>query len=168
MRGMQIEYEVTLKDFKEAFVTHRKRTPTKRWITRILMILVLGLWAFLFWGSLLAHNTRSLMPFFLLAVLWIIFIATLRWWNIRRQFLKQPRARGPKTLILDSSGAQWRWDGGSTNSEWKNYIYWAEGKSQILFYTSPACFNILPKRDLTADQLNELRELSKQNIVAAK
>jgi hypothetical protein len=165
---MQIEYELTYKDFKEAFSVHRERTPAKRWILRILMILVIGFWVFLFWGSLLAHNTRSLMPFFLLAIIWIAFITSFRWWSIRRQFLKQPRAHGPKTLLLDSSGAQWRWDGGSMNCSWKDYIRWVEGRSQILFYTSPVGFNILPKRGLTPDQLNELRTMLAQNIQAEK
>jgi hypothetical protein len=165
---MQIEYELTQKDFREAFVAHRNRTPAKKWAIRIFLILLLGFWVFLFWGSLLAHNTRNLMPFFVLIIIWVAFMAALPSWSARRQFLRQPRAHGPKTLLLDSSGTQWRWDGGSINSAWKDYIRWVEGKSQILFYTSPACFNILPKRGLTADQLNELCELLKQNIPTGK
>jgi len=66
--------------------------------------------------------------------------------------------------VLDSSGAHRRWNGGSADVEWRNYIRSVEGKNQILFYTSPACFNILPKRALAVEQLSELRELLKQNI----
>lgn|ERR1041385_1659427 len=162
--GMQIEYQLTHRDFKEAFAAHRNRTPAKKWTIRILIILVLGIWAFLLWGSLLAHNTKEMMPFFVMAVLWIIFMMVFRWWSIRRQFLKQPRVQGPLTLVLDSTGAQWRWNGGSANCSWKNYIRLVEGKSQILFYTSPASFSFLPKRVLTPEQLNELRTLLRENF----
>jgi hypothetical protein len=65
---------------------------------------------------------------------------------------------------LDASGAHWRWNGGSSDVEWKNYIRSVEGKNQILFYTSPACFNILPKRTIGAEQLGELRSLLNQKV----
>jgi len=58
--------------------------------------------------------------------------------------------------------------GGAGDIEWKNYIRSVEGKNQILFYTSPACFNILPKRAVAEEQLRELRDLLKQNIRPGK
>jgi YcxB-like protein len=165
---MQIEFELTQKDFREALITNRTRTPGKKWTFRIFLILLLGFWAFLFYGSLLAHSTRQLIPFLLLIIVWVAFIAALPWWSARRQFLKQPRAHGPRTLSLDASGVQWRWDGGSLTSQWKDYIRWVEGKSQILLYSSPVSFSFLPKRSLSPEQLNEVRTLLAQNIRTAK
>jgi YcxB-like protein len=161
---MQIQYQLTEKDFFEAFRTHRNRTTLKKWTMRTFFVLVLGFMAFLFYGSLLAHNTRKLMPLFVITLLWVAFMVALPWWSARRQFRGQPKARGPKTLLLDSSGAQWQWDGGFTTTQWKDYIRWVEGKDQVLFYTSPVCFNILPKRALDSHQLDELRALLTQNI----
>ncbi len=57
-----------------------------------------------------------------------------------------------------------RWNGGSSDVEWKNYVRAFEGKNQFLLYTSPACFNIIPKRVMTQEQLLELQRLLKQNI----
>ena len=57
---------------------------------------------------------------------------------MRRQFLQQAGAHGPKTLTLNASGASWKWNGGASDIEWKNYTQ----------YTSPAWFNIPPKRDV--------------------
>jgi hypothetical protein len=87
---------------------------------------------------------------------------------MKQQFRKQPGAQGPRTVTFDTDGVHWRWDGGSADVAWKNYIRWTEGNNQILFYTSPACFNIVPKRALDAAQLAELREMLKQNIQLAK
>jgi len=70
--------------------------------------------------------------------------------------------------MFDGTGAHWRWNGGTGDVEWRNYIRWVEGKNQFLFYTSPGCFNILPKRALNSDQLAELRDTLKQNVSVAK
>jgi len=54
--------------------------------------------------------------------------------------------------------------GGSNEMAWKNYIRWVQGNKQILFYTSPASFDILPTGNMEAAQLAELREMLKTNI----
>jgi hypothetical protein len=166
---MEIDYELTQQDFTEAYGAHRNRNNPMKWIRLIAFWLVIGFAAFLLYGSILAHNTRALLPFFVLAILWLIVIGgILPQWLIRRQYTKQPGAHGPRKLTLDASGAHWRWNGGSGDVEWRNYIRTVEGEKQILFYTSPACFNILPKRALNSDQLSELRTMLAQNIQVDK
>jgi hypothetical protein len=78
--------------------------------------------------------------------------------------VKQPGAQGQRNVLLDGSGVHWRWDGGCADIEWKNYVRSLEGKKQFLLYTSPACFNIIPKHALTPQELIELRALLKENI----
>ena len=166
---MEIAYELTQNDFKEAHTAHRSRNSAIKWIRTIAFWLVIAFASFVFYGSVKAHNTMSLLPFFFLAILWLaVFRGIIPGWYMRRQYTKQPGAHGPRTLTLDASGAHWRWNGGSADIEWKNYIRSVEGKNQILFYTSPACFNILPKRAIAAEQLSELRALLDQNIPSRK
>jgi hypothetical protein len=122
---------------------------------------------FLFSVFLIDHNAqaaRGVLPGVGFALMSIGFVRLYPRWSMQRQFHKQPGAHGPRTLMLDGAGAHWRWNGGSSDIEWKNYIRYVEGNSQFLFYSSPACFNILPKRAIASEQLNELRELLKQNI----
>jgi hypothetical protein len=168
---MQIAYELTQEDFTQSYSVHRNRSALSKWSRRIFVwiaglstaIIVLG---FLVKPSVQA--AKGLLPFFGLVAAWIAILFALPRWTMRRQFLKQPGAHGPRTVLLDASGAHWRWNGGSTDIEWKNYIRSVEGKNQILFYTSPACFNILPKRAIAAEQLGELRSLLSQNIQTRK
>lgn len=68
--------------------------------------------------------------------------------------------------MLDTDGTHWRWDGGSSDVEWKSYVRWIETKNEILLYTSPVLFNIVPKRALTSEQLSQLRTLLTQSIGA--
>jgi len=166
---MQIDYELTQSDFTEAFVAHRNRRGSAQWVRVILFWLIVLVSAVVLYGAVKSHNFSPALPFFFISFLWIVVIqGIIPWWYVRRQYTKQPGAHGPRTLTLDETGAHWRWNGGSSDIEWKNYIRSVEGKNQILFYTSPACFNILPKRAIAAEQLSELRLLLDQNISSRK
>ncbi len=168
---MQMAYELTDKDFTESYIAHRNRSTFRKWSRRLFQWAAGLFAAFIVFGFLIKPSVemaRGLTPLFGLVIMWILLLWWLPRWSMRRQFLKQPGAHGPRTLLLDASGAHWRWNGGSSDIEWKNYIRSVEGKNQFLFYTSPACFNILPKRALGAEQLREVRELLRQNIQAAR
>jgi hypothetical protein len=166
---MEISYELTQKDFTESFAAHRHRRSAVNWIRAVAFwVTILGL-AFLLFGAIRTGNTRALMPLFILAIFWLLILGGLPLSiSARRQFLKQPGAHGPRTAVFDAAGTHWRWNGGSSDVEWKNYIRSLEGENQILLYTSPACFNILPKRAMTPEQLGDLRSLLNQNIPTSK
>jgi YcxB-like protein len=168
---MQIAYELTQQDFIEAYPVHRNRNAFSKW-SRRLFVWIAGLFtAVVLSGFLIKPSVQaaeSLMPLLVSVVMWIAILWILPRWTMRRQFVKQPGAHGARTVVLDASGAHWRWDGGSSDVEWKNYIRSAEGKNQILFYTSPAGFNILPKRVLAAEQLTEIQSLVQPNLQPRK
>ena len=168
---MQIAYELTQKDFIEAYTAHRNRTALSKWSRRLFLWIASLSTAIVVFGFLVKPSVqaaKALLPFLALVVAWIAILWILPRWAMRRQFLKQPGAHGQRTVLLDASGVHWRWNGGSSDIEWRNYIRSVEGKNQILFYTSPACFNILPKRVIAAEQLSGLRSLLVQNIQTRK
>jgi uncharacterized integral membrane protein len=166
---MQVEYGLTQSDFTGAYTAHRNRKSYAAWIRGILFWLIILVSAMLLFRAVRTHNFSTLMPFFIVAFLWLVVIqGIIPRWMMRRQFTKQPGAHGPRTLTLDETGTHWRWNGGSSDVEWRNYIRWVEGANQILFYTSPACFNILPKRSLAPEQLDDLRKFLQQNIQTQK
>ena len=66
-------------------------------------------------------------------------------------------------MCVDNVGVQWEWGSGSASVEWKNFIRVVESKRQFLLYSSPACFNVLPKRALTPAAMSEFRELLAKN-----
>jgi len=166
-----IAYQLSEKDFIAAYATHRKRKAFGKWINRIVFWLTLLVAAAIIFGLILQHGvrlTKDYLPFSCLVLLWILILEAWPRWTVKQQFRKQPGAQGPRTVSFDADGLHWLWDGGSADVAWKNYIRWAEGKDQILFYTSPACFSILPTRALDPVQLAELREVLKQNIRTAQ
>lgn len=164
---MQIDYELKESDFIDSFAAHRNRNIFSKWLIRLLMSFAVLVGVFLALGLIIrpsAQDTKNLMPFFGLILMWFGLLWGLPRWNARRQFLKQPGAQGKRSVFFDGSGIHWRWNGGSADVTWKNYVRSLEGKKQFLLYTSPACFNIIPKRALTLEGLLELRALLKQNI----
>jgi YcxB-like protein len=164
---MQIDYELTQGDFIEAFTAHRYRSVGRKWLTRLFMSITLVLAAILLSGLILkpdAHDAKILTPYFVFTFLWIGAMLVLPRRSAKKQFLKQPGAHGPRTILIDAMGVHWRWNGGSSDIAWKNYVRAVEGRSQFLLYTSPACFNIIPKRALSSDGLLELRRILEQNI----
>jgi hypothetical protein len=168
---MQISYELTERDFRQAYVAHRNRSALRKWARRVFICSVCLGAAFVLFGFLLkpsAQAAKDLLPLFGWVVMWIAILWGLPVWTMRRQFLKHPGAHGARTVTLDPSGVHWRWSGGTSDVEWKNYIRSVQGDNQILFYTSPACFNIIPKRALEGSKPDEVREILQQNIPSSK
>jgi hypothetical protein len=157
---MEIAYELTQNDFTEAFAVHGQKNSTAKGPLVVAFWMGIAFASYVLYGAVTAHDTMRLLPLSFIVILWIIVVEIFPRWNVRRHFTKQPGAHGPRKLMLDASGAHWRWNGGSADVEWRNYICSTEGANQILFYTSPSCFNILPKRAFNQD----LRALLAQNI----
>jgi hypothetical protein len=164
---MQIHYELKQSDFIDSFAAHRNRNIFSKWLIPLLMWFAILVGVFVAFGLIVkpnAQDAKNLIPFFAIILMWVGLLWGLPRWNARRQFLKQPGAQGQRNVLLDGTGVHWRSDLGSSDVAWKNYVRSLEGKNQFLLYTSPVCFNIIPKRALTPEELIELRALLKQNI----
>lgn len=169
---MTITYQLTQQDFYESFIAHRNSRKAMKWMIRILLAFlafcILTDITFFLTDHLQGSLTSALIPPVGLAVFWMLLLWLSPRWTARNQFRKQPSVQGPRTLTLDTQGANWQWDGGHAEIEWKNLIRYYEAKNQFLIYSSPACFNIVPKRSLSSEELSELREFFVQNIRVVK
>jgi hypothetical protein len=163
---MELTYDLTQKDFYDSFVAHRERSVVSKWSFRLLFGFV-----FLFpaIGLLTLATDRqtkfvSVVPLFALAAFWAIFIWGTPWWSARTQFLQQPAAQGSRTMTLNDSGVHWLWKGGQADVEWTNFIRFLESKTLFLLYTSPACFNIVPKRAFAPGETESFRALLQEKL----
>ena len=69
-------------------------------------------------------------------------------------------------MTLDGSGIRWRWKGGQADVEWTNFVRFLESNSLFLLYTSPACFNIVPKRAFAPGETELFRGLLQEKLGA--
>ena len=163
---VQVTFEFTQKDFFQSYVAHRKRSAVSKWSFRLLASLVFTL-AVLF--TVAAGTTHPAFSNVAMAVLswgyWALLLWGLPWWFARRQFQNHPMAHGARKIVADADGLHVAWTGGSANMNWSNLVRYIEAKNQFLLYTSPACFNIIPKRALTPEQLSDFRSLLQERIL---
>ncbi len=168
---MKISYELRQEDFLEAIISHRNRKKLVKWARRIFIAMAGLLMAVALLSLLMKPSAEGLMadmPFFLVIGFWIVILLALPRWAARKQFLGQPSAQGPRVLSMTETGVHWTWNGGAADVYWKNFVRSVESENLILLYTSPVCFNILPKRVLTGDELSGVRQMIEQNISIGK
>lgn len=168
--AMQVTYQLTQRDFYEAFIAHRNRSSIRKWIFRLIASIIFGV-ALLNLGILVVKtNSKTFADFFpllVLACLWGLILWGAPHWAARTQFRKQPSVQGPRTATLNNEGVNWKWDGGNADVGWKNFLRWQESKTQFVIYTSPIMFNMIPKRALTSEQVSEVRSLLMNHVGAA-
>jgi hypothetical protein len=166
--AMEVTYELTQRDFFDSFIAHRNSSVLRKWFFRIIVLTVFAFLAIGLLGAILRPYPKvwsDLTPLFFLAGFWVLLMWASPWWAARNQFLKQPGAQGPRAMLRNNSGIHWQWNGGSADVEWKNFIRFHETKKHFLLYSSPACFNIVPKRTLTTEQMDALRTVVRENLL---
>jgi YcxB-like protein len=164
---MQVGFQLTQQDFLQALQTHRNRVSFRKWTFLFVAFLLLGVSALNLVSLVVdrsTQNLRNFFPFFLLLSLWGALLWLGPRWGARTQFRKQPSAQGMRQVSIDEIGIHSRWDGGSADVEWKNYIRFTESRDLFLVYSSPACFGMLPKRAFSAEQLDAFRSLLSDKI----
>ncbi|UYO00087.1 MAG: YcxB family protein [Devosia sp.] len=76
---------------------------------------------------------------------------------IRRRFAQDATLRRPLTMSWTDTHFRAETEGLSNNLPWADYVKWAEGKEQFLFFLSDYNYQILPKRVLTEAQVTDIR-----------
>ena len=164
---MNITYELTQEDFLQSYLAHRRRNPLSKWFFRLVLSAVFALAVL----AILPFLTRTIHPSafnigeaIALWGWWAFIVWGLPRWFARQQFQKQPKAHGTRELVADTDGMHLAWNGGSANMSWTNLVRYIETKDQFLVYTSPTCFNIVPKRALSPEQLSDFGSLLREHI----
>ena len=168
---MQLHYELTEMDFRRAFAAHRNRRALTRWFWRgiyvwVIVLGIIGLAPFAVRPS--RETFANAIPALVFLALWIAVLWGIPRWSAYRQFRKQPAAQGSRSLVLDEFGLHSEWNGGTAQNAWKNIVRYLETPELFLLYTSPACFNIVPKRGMDAEQLAGIRGLLSQHVAGSK
>jgi len=166
---MTVTYELVQRDFYDAFIAHRNRSAVTKWFLRFMLCVLVVLIASTALSMALLPdfhldikgNVFSLIVF---VAVWSFIIWGAPWLSARNQFRKQPSAQGPRSVSLDAAGIHWKWNGGSADIEWKNFVRFQETRSQFLLYSSPVCFNVVPKRALDPNQMDIFRTLVAENL----
>lgn len=168
---MQIEYEITEQDFLDAHKLAIRKHPKS---STKLIFLVLPYWGlFLFlavgWNAVrsgIAWNSSLILPFgfglFALASPWLFKKSQ------KNMYRKTISMHGPRTMLVDDTGLSFSGPAFSSHLKWPFFIKFAEDDKAFVLYQSNQIFHPIPKRELSQEQIAELRETFKQNITSKK
>src|ERR1051326_7465788 len=158
---MQIEYEMSEQDFLAAQKLAMKNLPKR---TTRLMFRLLP-----FWGV-----------FIFIAVAWPVFQRGFTWKTemlvplafgvlalaspllmkraLQKAYRKNRSLQGKRTLVMNENGLDLSGATFSAQLNWQHFIRFVEDDKSFLLYQSSQVFHIIPKRELTAEQISEVRE----------
>jgi len=164
---MHIDFEMSEQDFMDAQKLARRHSSngTLRWIFRIVPFWGLFLVLAVVWNivqSGLAWNNGMVAPL----VLGLIFLASPLLMNQvnRRIFRKNSIFRGQRTLTVDETGLTLNTPTISIQLKWNSIQSFVEDDTSFVLYQSGLIFHIMPKRQLSPEQISELREAFTRNI----
>ncbi|HEU4416527.1 MAG TPA: YcxB family protein, partial [Candidatus Angelobacter sp.] len=155
---MIVNFQFTLDDYRNAFRAHYRKGASvfTRWMLKL--ALVIGVLFLLLSVLFVITGQRALnvvLPPLFLGAFWTwIGMGMTYQLSARNQFAKSPALREPRRVEFNDEGV--KTDAGMASSQvsWKAILRYVESADTFLLYTSPACFAIVPKRGLQAEQVN--------------
>jgi len=165
---MTATFHYTSDDYRNAFRTHLQIgvRPYVRWLRR--GFIPLGVLICLMGGFLLLAGASRDMIVWVCLLIGVLLLWTGMGCSYRRaakaQFEKTRLAREEYRLEVNDSGLKIDCGIASGETNWKAYTRYVESNDTFLLYTSPALFVIIPKRVLQPEQIDEIRNLLKNNV----
>jgi hypothetical protein len=160
---MQFEYEISEQDFLDGQRLALRNSPSIRW-TRLALPLF-GVVLLAFW-----IQSTAKYGFTLRATLGLIFpllflsLPFLTKWNAKKMYAKGTSLHGNLQLDVSDDGLTSAGSTFSGKTQWSNYSRFFENEKCFILYQNTQVFNIIPKRHLSADQINNLRDYFNQKI----
>lgn len=158
---MQIDYEMSEQDFMEAQKLALRHLPNRsgRWIVRSLPFLGLFICLAALWKVVRSGymwNSNVILPFgfglFFLLSPWLMNQAN------RKMFRRNPIFQGQRSVTVDETGLIFTSPTASVKIKWDSIQNTVEDNTTFVLYQGGVVFHILPKRQLSQEQISELRD----------
>lgn len=164
---MRVEYQISERDFINAQRLAIKNSPRRsvRW-TR-LMYPLFGLMLLLFVISTAQRQGLSarMIPAFVIC-LFFLSMPLLNRRTQKKMYAESTAMRGPLSAEVDEQGISFRGLTFSSQFDWSNFSRFFEDDNSFVLYRSERLFNLIPKRELSRNQITTLREYFVRNIAA--
>ncbi len=151
---MELHFQCNLLDYDEALKAQRSIKRTK--------IIVASGFALFFVAEVIAVNlgvrqgiaSLFLIIFFLTLALGISIVRP-RW--IKKDLQAHPNFQREQTLRIDDDGLHWKSEIEQSDTRWNAYCGYQETQNLILLYLGKRLIQVVPKRALSATELEEFR-----------
>ena len=154
---MKITYQLTPRDFQEAFGP----TKTKKVMTALAFALIsaLVISSFFMTGEQREMYLRDLYPCLAVIAAWLGIFWILPLWAAKKQFAGMPAAKSPITYEFTEDFVHCKTENGMSENSWSIYPKWREKETVFLLHTSPAVQIVIPKRAFAPGEEEQFRQL---------
>jgi len=163
---MHIDYEISEKDFLNGQRLAIKKSAIRgvRWTLFVLPTFGMLLLINLVYFAVRQGFSIRLVPGFAIC-LGFLSIPLLSRREQTKVYAKSNALHGKLSLDVDDRGLRFLGPTSSSDVTWEHFGRFLEDdKVFILYQKSDRIFNILPKRDLSPEQMAEFRQLSEQHL----
>jgi hypothetical protein len=158
---MRVEYSISEEDFIDAQrLFYRKSKPfifhfTHRYIPGLILFMLL------FLVSALARKEFSaqLLPGFFVGLFFVSFCPMLIKQQYKKAYANARELHGRLVLEATDDGLHLHGDSFDATLLWSHFRKYVEDDKVFLLLQSSQIFNLVPKRELSAEQINGLRQV---------
>lgn len=158
---MELSFQPTAGDYRQAFHAHRERTAATRWFWRISYILL----AVILILPLAKQHPRAenfVTPLALIGM--VLAIVVFLPHRAAKQMITDKGASALSRVEISGEGIRSQTALSDSKLSWDMVSKWIENRSVFVVYLSPVSFFPIPKRAMTETQISELRELLNRHV----
>ena len=165
---MHVDYEISEQDFRDGQRLAIKNSSVRfvRWTRWVLPFFGLLLSIFIIHTGLKQGPSVRLLPGLLMS-LFFLSIPLLSKREQNKLYAKSNSLHGRLSLDVNAEGMEFSGQTFSSHVTWEHYGRFLEDdKAFVLYQKNERIFNILPKRNLTTEQIAEIRQYLKLRLGA--
>jgi len=160
---MHIDYEISEQDHAHAQRLATKNSAFSRVALVVLPWLGLVILMCVIWFGI----TQGFSWIFLTGIavgLFMLSTPFLAMANLHKSYIANPSLRGPLSLDVDDAGLHFRGPTFESQVSWVHFSRFREDQSSFVVFQGPKVFNMIPKRQLSPDQIAALRDCFTRHI----
>jgi hypothetical protein len=161
---MEVRYQCNLADYKEALSSPRP-TPLKRKIFRVVLIwVVIILGVFVMEGLGFRQGPAGVGVIIFCFLFWLVYRIVLFPLWVSKDFRGHPNFQRAQSVRIDEDGLHKTSEIEQGETMWLAYTDWRETQNLFVLYLGSRLLEVIPKRALSREQLQEFRRLLHEKI----
>jgi hypothetical protein len=155
---MHIDYEISEQDHLLAQRLARKGLPfSDRWPSIFMPWFGLVILVILIFNIVQQGFSTKFLPGFVVPLLGLSMPIVVRR-AIHKLYVNSPNLHGPRSLNVDEAGMHFQGASFSSQINWSHFSRCFEDQNSFVLFQSPRIFSIVPKRQLSPEQITLLRD----------
>ena len=158
---MELNFQLTADDYRQAFYAHRARSLATRWFWRLSYVVLAFILAAPFFKT--NRELKDILPPLVLAAGFLFIIVYLPH-RVGKKMLAGKGMASPRIVEISDDGIHSRTDVSDSTLRWDSIANWIENRRVFVLYLSPVSFFPIPKRAMSAVQEDDLRALLRRHV----